>query len=244
MKFIASLGCVLCSFWFWPSQSLEPDQTDLQRAPRGGKSAQSTSGQSIAGKALVIDGDTISINGRRIRLEGIDAPEAKQLCTTANGGRWPAGKIAATTLERWVRDREVSCQPTGQDTYGRTLARCRVGGRDINAAMIEHGLAWAFVKYSRSFVAEERQARQSGVGIWAVQCRTAWDYRANRWGNVAGRAPNGCAIKGNITRRGRIYHMPWSPWYGRTRIEPGKGERWFCNERQALAAGWRPARVR
>ena len=56
--------------------------------------------------------------------------------------------------------------------------------------------------------------------------------------------PMDAPFKGNITRRGRIYHMPWSPWYGRTRIEPAKGERWFCNERQALDAGWRPALVR
>ena len=55
-------------------------------------------------------------------------------------------------------------------------------------------------------------------------------------------APGGCPIKGNIARDGeRIYHTPWSPWYGRTQISAAKGERWFCDEGAAQAAGWRAA---
>jgi hypothetical protein len=52
-----------------------------------------------------------------------------------------------------------------------------------------------------------------------------------------------CPIKGNITSSGHIYHMPWSPWYEKVRIDTAKGERWFCSEREALAAGWRPVHV-
>jgi hypothetical protein len=37
--------------------------------------------------------------------------------------------------------------------------------------------------------------------------------------------------------------MPWSPWYGKVRIEAAKGERWFCTEAEAREAGWRPAMV-
>jgi hypothetical protein len=68
----------------------------------------------------------------------------------------------------------------------------------------------------------------------------AWEFRARRWAAAEGAAPEGCAIKGNVTRNGRIYHMPWSPWYPQTRIETDKGKRWFCTEAEALAAGWRP----
>ncbi len=50
-----------------------------------------------------------------------------------------------------------------------------------------------------------------------------------------------CLIKGNINRHGeRIYHVPGSRWHARTKISPGKGERWFCSEEEAIAAGWRP----
>ena len=206
--------------------------------------SQVLSGRKLIGPALVIDGDTIEIAGRRIRLEGIDAPETHQMCQTAHGEPWPAGRIAATYLERTVRAHLVNCHTMGEDGYGRILARCSANGRDINAAMIRTGMAWAFRKYSKIYIEDEAIARRAGAGVWAAHCRTAWEYRANRWQHAEGGAPAGCAIKGNITRRGRIYHMPWSPWYGRTRIEVKRGERWFCNERQALDAGWRPAVVR
>lgn len=200
--------------------------------------------QRLAGKARVIDGDTLEIGGSRIRLEGIDAPEINQVCRTSKGGNWHAGKLAANALNQWVKGRTVQCHAVGRDGYGRLLGNCRVGGTNLNAAMIRNGLAWAFVKYSKTYVHDEATARRGRVGLWAHTCRVAWDYRANRWNAEMSGAPRGCAIKGNITRKGRIYHMPWSQWYGRTRIEPAKGERWFCNERQALAAGWRPAVTR
>jgi len=201
-------------------------------------------GYSVRGAARVIDGDTLEVGGRRIRLEGIDAPELAQSCIHADGQNWPAGKIAAATLERWTRGREIICQAVGKGGYGRTLGRCMANGINLNAAMIGEGFAWAFRKYSKNYITHERRARRSGRGIWAANCETAWSYRANRWRAQGGSAPNGCAIKGNITRNGRIYHMPWSRWYDRTRVEPARGERWFCDEQQALAAGWRPAVAR
>jgi hypothetical protein len=54
--------------------------------------------------------------------------------------------------------------------------------------------------------------------------------------------PPGCDIKGNI-RRERIYHLPGQLWYDETVIDPGQGERWFCTEEEAIANGWRRAKV-
>jgi hypothetical protein len=52
--------------------------------------------------------------------------------------------------------------------------------------------------------------------------------------------PGACLIKGNIGRRGvRIYHVPGGVYYSRTKINQRKGERWFCTEADARAAGWR-----
>jgi len=198
----------------------------------------------LNGVATVIDGDTIEIAGERVRLEGIDAPEIDQTCKNNSKVPWPAGKVAAKYLQRLLRSGIVSCRASGRDSYGRMLGRCSVNGRDVNAEMIREGMAWAFRKYSKAYLDEEHLARRAGDGLWAHPCQPAWDYRANRWHVAEGDAPDGCAIKGNITRRGRIYHMPWSRWYRRMRIELERGERWFCNERQALDAGWRPALVR
>lgn len=212
----------------------------LQVTVGWGASPPQAPARPVAGHVRVIDGDTIEVDGTRVRLEGIDAPEAGQRCTRRLLGRWPCGTAATAALERLVEGRTVRCEDRGVDKYGRMLGICRAGAIDINAWMVRKGLAWAFVRYSRAYVNEEAAARAERVGIWQADTQTAWDYRASRWTAVAQAAPEGCAIKGNITRNGRIYHMPWSPWYAQIRIDPDKGKRWFCTESEAIAAGWRP----
>ena len=117
---------------------------------------------------------------------------------------------------------------------------CFAEDNDLNAAMVRAGHAWAFTKYSTSYVAEEQIARTRKRGIWRAKTQTAWAFRAKKWKSSEQVAPKDCPIKGNISGRGRVYHMPWSPWYARVRINTGKGERWFCSEAEAQSAGWRP----
>jgi endonuclease YncB( thermonuclease family) len=194
----------------------------------------------LAGEVRVIDGDTIAIGETRIRLEGIDAPESAQTCRRKWFGWWACGTEATAALSNMIGGKPVSCTPRGLDKYGRTLAVCFVNGHDINAQMVRQGYAWAFVKYSTSYVKEEAAAKAEGLGIWQGESMPAWEFRAKRWAAAEQQTPEGCAIKGNITRNGKIYHMPWSPWYAQIRIEPDKGKRWFCTEAEAIAAGWRP----
>jgi endonuclease YncB( thermonuclease family) len=197
----------------------------------------------IGGHARVVDGDTIVVNGTRIRLEGIDAPEAGQTCGRQPSGDWPCGTEATVALARQIEGKPVRCEPLGADRYGRTLGVCFLGREDVNAWMVREGHAWAFARYSRRYVAEERQAQVRGLGIWQGRATPAWEYRARRWAGAEPQAPQGCAIKGNVTARGKIYHMPWSPWYARINMNAGNGRRWFCTEAEALAAGWRPVNL-
>jgi endonuclease YncB( thermonuclease family) len=203
----------------------------------------SGSAATFAGSMRVIDGDTLADQSVTYRLYGIDAPEAGQTCVSGSGGTWPCGKEATAAMDALVLGKEVNCDDRGPDVYGRTLAVCHVGQTDINAAMIEAGLAWSFRKYAHDYDALEDQTRARGVGVWQADTQTPWDYRAERWAVGAQEAPDGCPIKGNINDKGeRIYHAPWSPWYSRTKVSPEKGERWFCSEGEALAAGWRAPR--
>jgi endonuclease YncB( thermonuclease family) len=198
----------------------------------------------IAGPAKVVDGDTIAVNGARIRLEGIDAPEAGQTCRRRPSGDWPCGTEAMVALAGLIEGKLVRCEPRGRDRYGRMLGVCFLGAEDVSAWMVRRGHAWAFVRYSQRYVAEERQARAQGLGIWQGEATPAWEYRARRWATAEPRGPQGCAIKGNVTARGRIYHMPWSLWYRKINMDAGNGRRWFCTEAEALAAGWRPVNLR
>ena len=116
-----------------------------------------------------------------------------------------------------------------------------MGDRDINAEMVRLGMAWAFVRYSQVYVGLEAEARHAHAGIWDGDATPAWDYRAGRWQEAQAATPSGCVIKGNVNGNGRIYHMPWSPWYEKVRMD-GHGKRWFCSEAEAVEAGWRPAR--
>lgn len=192
------------------------------------------------GIATAIDADTLDVEGGpRVRLFGIDAPEVAQRCKRPDGREWRCGIEARNRLADLVDGIEVQCAGDEFDDYQRLLARCSVGGVEVNALLIREGLAWAFLKYSRAYVDLEAIARARHLGIWSGTAQPAWEYRAKRWEVAAATAPQGCPIKGNISRGGdRIYHAPWSPWYDRTSIDSAAGERWFCNEAQAINAGW------
>ena len=192
----------------------------------------------FAGEARIIDGDTIEIYGTTYRINGIDAPEAGQRCATS-AGPWRCGDEAINKIAEIAEGKGARCEPHSEDGYGRTIATCYVGDLDIGAEMVRTGFAWAFVKYSPVYIEQEAAARAAHLGIWQGDAQPAWDYRAERWATAEQTAPEGCPIKGNISKNGHIYHPPWSPWYSRTKINEAKGERWFCSEAEAVAAGWR-----
>jgi len=121
----------------------------------------------LVGKAWVIDGDTISLSGTRIRLEGIDAPEIEQTCTDSRGQPWPCGRTAAHALTTHLDTRELICLPTGLDRYRRVLAVCSLpGGADVNAWMVRQGWALAY-GYAGTYQSEQDEARAGRRGIWA-----------------------------------------------------------------------------
>ncbi|SFD70150.1 thermonuclease family protein [Methylobacterium sp. 13MFTsu3.1M2] len=207
----------------------------------------------IVGRASVTDGDTVVIRGTRIRLHGIDAPESAQLCQDVAGKSYRCGQVAALALADRIGEASISCEPRDTDQYGRTVAVCRKGDEDLNAWMVSQGYATAYQRYSRDYVEAETTARALKRGLWAGTFDPPSDWRrAKRASGVETRperekplAPTqaACAIKGNISRKGdKIYHLPGTRDYDRTVIDTGSGERMFCSEDEAKAAGWRAAR--
>lgn len=186
----------------------------------------------------IIDGDTFLYFGEPIRIYGIDAPEAGQLCALPQGETWDCGAAAMNTLRNLVLD-GVTCSTEGIDAYDRRLAICNSARGDVGAEMIRVGMAWSFRRYASRYDTLEDEVRQTGIGIWQAETETPWDLRARHWQSAEQAAPDGCPIKGSISPEGeRLYHTPWSPWYARIDIDDAKGERWFCDEAQALDAGW------
>ena len=193
----------------------------------------------MAGRAFVIDGDTIEIHGQRIRLHGIDAPESGQSCTVL-GKRSRCGREAAIALSNKIGNHAVQCEKKDIDRYKRIVAVCRAGGENLNAWMVGEGWALAYRRYSPDYIMQEDNASRSKVGIWQGEFIAPWDWRRGKRLEAKQTQPRACLIKGNISRRGgRIYHVPGGQYYSRTRIDQSQGERLFCTEAEARAAGWR-----
>lgn len=198
----------------------------------------------LHGSARVIDGDTLALGDVVVRLHGIDAPERDQTCEGA-GRTWQCGAWAREELLRLIGDSAVTCSVLDTDRYGRAVGQCLSGTLDLGAALVASGAAVAYRHYSLDYVAEESAARFARRGIWRIDgdgivLPADW-RRQGRAVPDATVAPDGCAIKGNISGSGRIFHQPGQRDYDRTRIDPARGERWFCSATEAETAGWRAA---
>lgn len=194
----------------------------------------------VTGRVSVIDGDTLNVGGMRVRLYGIDAPETAQTCRTHEGSVWACGAWVTEVVRNRFENRIASCAPRDTDRYGRLVAACEADGEDIAGLLVANGLAFAYRRYSLAYTGLEQLAAARRVGLHDSIVQSPERYRR---GLASEPAHSGCPIKGNISRDGtRIYHMPDQQHYGRTRIDEGRGERWFCSPTEAEAAGWRAAR--
>jgi endonuclease YncB( thermonuclease family) len=197
----------------------------------------------VVGKPRIIDGDTIDIAGERIRLHGMDAPESSQACE-ANGRSWRCGQEATRALANIVGRTWVTCVERDKDRYGRIVAVCMVGGLrglDIGSMMVSEGWALAYRKYSKDYAEAEVIAREAGKGLWRGRFVAPWEWRRGKRLELEEADVNRkCQIKGNIGKGDkRVYHVPSGLYYSRTKVNEEKGERWFCSEGEAAAAGWR-----
>ena len=136
----------------------------------------------IAGRASVIDADTIEIHGTRIRLHGIDAPEKGQLCVSETTGPWRCGQKGALALSDFIGPSTVFCHAVDMDRYGRIVADCKSRGRDINEWLVREGWAMAYARYSPAYVGAEQEAKRAKRGIWSGFVQAPWEWRRERRG--------------------------------------------------------------
>jgi endonuclease YncB( thermonuclease family) len=137
----------------------------------------------IAGKVVgVHDGDTITILKAdkaqvKVRLNGIDAPEAKQAF----------GAKAKAALSALVFGKAVIVHPTGQDLYRRKLGRVVVEGNDVNLQMVRDGFAWHYAKFSKDAALARAQAEAKAAkrGLWIDAAPVPpWEFRAPKAGEI------------------------------------------------------------
>ena len=127
----------------------------------------------ISGKGRIIDGDTLDVGNRRVRLAGLDAPERAQHCTDAAQQDVPCGERSRQTLDDLVGRGPVTCVPIEMDRYGRIVATCRYNGADLGEVMVGAGQAVDAGRYP----ALEQEARAARRGIWAGMFQPPVEWR-------------------------------------------------------------------
>jgi endonuclease YncB( thermonuclease family) len=126
----------------------------------------------------VVDGDTIHLNGKKIRFTGIDTPELKQTCLK-EGIKDHCGITAKKILIDKIGNNTVKCISEGKDQYKRILAECFVNNESLSSYLVRSGYAFAYRKYSKKFISDEKYARINKVGMWSMKFDYPWDYRRN-----------------------------------------------------------------
>ena len=127
----------------------------------------------------ITDGDSIKINGEKIRFSGIDTPELKQTCFK-KGVKNFCGKEAKQILIDKIADNKVTCVREGKDRYKRTLAECFVNDESLSSYLVRSGYAFAYRKYSKKFITDEDYARINKIGMWSMEFKFPWNYRQMR----------------------------------------------------------------
>ena len=139
----------------------------------------------ITGFAKVIDGDTIKINSKKIRLYGIDAPEKKQKCKKTYltisfmsfTKDYMCGEVSTQKLIKKINKQKLNCNILDVDRYKRLIGECFKRNINLNSWMVSNGYAVAYRKYSKKYVSDEINAKNNKLGIWQGKFEMPWDYR-------------------------------------------------------------------
>lgn len=191
------------------------------------------------GKTAIVDGDTLEVNGKTVRLYGIDAPELGQYCLNGSN-RYRCGYEAALALTKLVGSGPVECRPTPVDADDEGQI-CSVELVDLAEAMLRRGYAVAppssFAVYRRA----ESEAKKSRLGIWRGNFIHPPEWRAGLRLQTLKNEPNQvCDIKGIVSDKDeRVYLVNSDPEYAGVEIDQTRGERLFCSDDEAELAGWR-----
>ncbi len=238
---VAVGGLVLVLGWFAWGQVLPVLAPSA--APGRPPAAKEALANVLEGRATVLSSEMVRIHGRLLHLSGIEAPDRQQTCTRASKQSWRCGEAALAALERLARSRPFRCiTQGGPDALGRIEANCTIDGRDVAGELVKDGHVFSAATYFGGYTALESEAKRSKAGIWAGDAERPADYRAKLWATAKETAPGGCPIKAQVSGARRTYLLPWSDGYARAIPRPDRGDRWFCDEAEAVAAGFKPTR--
>ncbi len=189
--------------------------------------------------AVAVDGDTLELDGKIVRLYGVDAPELGQFCMNGTN-RYRCGYEAALSLAKLLTTGPVVCQRTPVDPKDDGQI-CSIGLVDLAEAMLRRGYAVAQTSALAVYRRAESDAKQSRLGIWRGDFIPPQDWKAGRRLQTQKDQPEqACDIKGLLSAKGeRVYLVNTDPEYPTIEVDQPRGERLFCSDDEAELAGWR-----
>ena len=137
----------------------------------------------IKGNAIVVDGDTVKINGKKIRFGGIDAPESyyrgkKQTCIEDNKKVF-CGQISKDKLIEKIGNNSVNCKiEKKKDKYKRLVGECFIKKESLSVFMVRNGYAFDWPYYSKGkFAKDQEHAKMNKLGFWNMDFEYPWIWR-------------------------------------------------------------------
>ena len=141
--------------------------------------------KTLVGNAFVVDGDTIRINGEKVRFSGIDAPESyykgkEQICFKENE-RISCGKLSKAFLIKAINSQKVICEIEAKpDRYKRKLGECFINNKSLSRLLVKNGYAFDYPRYSKKkYASDQEHARENKLGLWDMKFEFPWDFRKN-----------------------------------------------------------------
>ena len=152
------------------------------------KDVRSEEIKEISGNAQIIDGDTIKINSKKIRLHGIDSPKLKQMCKKPYltiifftfTKDYPCGKISTQKLQKKINNKVITCKILDVDRYKRFIGECYKRNLNLNSWLVSNGYAVAYRKYSKKYISNEINAKNEKKGIWQGKFEMPWEFRRKK----------------------------------------------------------------
>jgi endonuclease YncB( thermonuclease family) len=223
----------------------------------------------LAAQAVVTDGDTLVLDGKTYRLDGVDAPQTDQVCLDAAGSPWTCGVEVRDQLKQFIGSRAVRCEEKGSDPVyrNRRIGICWVDGetKSLNQWLVQQGWALNYEPYAKGrFLTDQKTARDNQQGLWkgcfvAPQILRRWTKStakllgahcpSDEWSALGilfpddPAMPPGCTIKGKLAARAHVtgHRGVYHLEECASYRRTKKPDRWFCSEAEAQAEGFRKA---
>ena len=179
-------------------------------------------------QVAVVDGGTLRLRDRVVRLHGVEPPPRGTTCGRARAGE-DCGAAATNALAALVREAPVVCRITGEDGLGRPYGICQASGTELNRAVVAAGWARADHARTRTDSRPKQAARAGRLGVWASvptavvngalapaksRCKIAWQLTKEDVTPACLRRNVMVSAQADVTgRRQWINHIPVNDCY-------------------------------